>query len=178
VVDPRHPVVRSLGPEDWAVLRDLRLRSLADAPSAFISTYDREASLGEATWRHRLTDGRSFAGFDGAVAVGVAAGVPGRPGRPTERELVGMWVAAPYRRRGVARRLLEAVAGWARDDGATTLSLGVTDVNAGARAAWLRMGLRPTGRSEPVWNDPSRHIEILELDLGPGPPGAPGRRSG
>ena len=178
MVYPGQPVVRALCPDDWALLRDLRLRSLADAPSAFISTYDREASLGEVTWRHRLTDGRSLAAFDGETAVAVAAGVAGRPGHPSERELVGMWVAVPYRRRGVARSLFEAVAAWARDDGATVLALGVTEVNRGARAAWLRMGLQPTGRIEAAWNDPTRHIEILRVDLDPRGPGHVDGRSG
>jgi GNAT superfamily N-acetyltransferase len=157
--------VRRLRPDDWEQLRELRLASLADAPSAFTSTHDREAALGETTWRQRLDDGASFAAIDGPGAIGLASGGPGRPGRPDVRELVGMWVAAPYRRRGVARMLVERVAAWASGDGATTLTLGVTDSNPGARAAYLRMGLAPTGLVEPVWNDPTRQIEFLAVEL-------------
>jgi len=175
---PTDPVitVQRIWPDDWRILRDLRLASLADAPYAFTSSVDREASFAEATWRQRLAGDPSFAAFDGDQAIGLAGGVPGRPGPGVVRELVGMWVAAPYRRRGVSRMLFEAVATWATEQGATTLTLGVTEGNHGARAAYLRMGLRPTGVTEPVWNDPTRKIEILGVDLPtPGRDVSPGR---
>ena len=42
-------------PADWETWRDLRLRALRDSPSAFGSTYDREATYDKALWRDRLS---------------------------------------------------------------------------------------------------------------------------
>ena len=43
-----------LGTDDWKIFRDVRLRSLADAPAAFGSRYDDWVSAPEVRWRARL----------------------------------------------------------------------------------------------------------------------------
>ncbi len=76
-----------------------------------------------------------------------------------------MWVAPSHRRQGVALAPLDRVAGWAKSEGASTLCLGVLEDNHGARAAYLGMGLRPTGRTMAVHDDPTRTIEVMALAL-------------
>ena len=62
--------VRRLGPDDWGVFREIRLRSLADSPDAFGSTLEREQGFTEDEWRQRLS-GPVYAVTDpGPVAVG------------------------------------------------------------------------------------------------------------
>jgi len=152
--------------DDWALIRTLRLGALRDAPGAFTSSYDREAAFDETSWRDRARTGQWFVAFDGTDAVGVACGIDGSGDGGLRRELVGMWVAPTHRRQGVAARLLDAVAGWARSQGATTLALGVVEGNEPARLAYLTMGLVPTGEQVPVWDDPSRFVEMMEMPLG------------
>jgi len=76
-----------------------------------------------------------------------------------------MWVAASHRRRGVARHLLDAVAVWAVEEGASTLRLGVREGNPGARAAYVRMGLESSGIAMASLAAPDEGIELLALDL-------------
>jgi GNAT superfamily N-acetyltransferase len=154
-------------PDQWERARAVRLRSLADSPSAFASTHRREAALTAEEWRRRLDRSLTLVAVDGGEEVGTAAGVPPWTDDPGARELVGMWVAPAHRGRGVARALLARVATWAEGEGAARLRLGVLDGNAGARAAYLRMGMRPIGVVEPLGSQPERTIEILECRLHP-----------
>jgi hypothetical protein len=45
------PPVRPVGPDDWALLKHVRLTALADAPEAFYSTLVKEEHRTEAEWR-------------------------------------------------------------------------------------------------------------------------------
>ncbi len=55
-------------------------------------------------------------------------------------------VPAALRRRGLARGILAAAAGWALTAGAGTLALAVTEANAPARALYSGVGLAVAGR--------------------------------
>jgi GNAT superfamily N-acetyltransferase len=55
-------------------------------------------------------------------------------------------VEAAHRREGHAARLTRAAAAWARDRGAVTLALAVTDDNAPARALYDRLGMAEAAR--------------------------------
>jgi len=159
--------VRALSPDDWRTIRSIRLRSLEESPDAFVSTHRHEAAFDEPNWRHRATTCRWFVAVDEGTTIGVAGGVDGWSDDPDDRELVGMWVAPSHRGRGVARRLLDAVGSWAASEGAVTLHLGVRGGNHGARAAYLRMGLRPTGVTMASKAAPDEPFEVLALDLTP-----------
>ena len=87
--------------------------------------------------------GRTYlaAVVDGTVVgyAGLAAG--------EEAQVMTVGVAAPYRRRGIARQLLEAILAAARADGSRTVLLEVRASDAGAQrlyegAGFARIGLR------------------------------------
>ncbi len=124
-------------------------------------------AFNESTWRHRAATGRWFVATEEGAPVGVAVGVDGWSDDPTVRELVGMWVAPSHRGRGVARRLLDVVGAWTGSEGATTLDLGVREGNHGARAAYLRMGLKASGATMASHGTPGESIEVMVLDLAP-----------
>ncbi len=158
--------IRAVAAEDWEVVRAPRLRALLDAPEAFTSTHDRESAYDESDWRRFTSACQWFVAIDDEEVVAMAGGYPAH-GRAQVREVIGMWVVPARRREGTARALLDHIAGWARDQGAARLRLGVDAGNAGARATYLRCGLRPTGKTEPVAGDPTRNIEVMERHLAP-----------
>lgn len=55
-------------------------------------------------------------------------------------------VVPDFRREGVARELVGAIAQWAADIGAAHFALAVTEANKEARALYLRLGMAETGR--------------------------------
>ena len=71
-------VVRAATVEEWQVLRDIRLEALRDAPTAFGSTYSKQAAYIEADWRRRISRGATFfafaSGHDPATPDGLVGG--------------------------------------------------------------------------------------------------------
>jgi GNAT superfamily N-acetyltransferase len=146
-------VVRRLQPDDWQVLRDIRLAALADSPSAFASTLSREEAFTEDDWRWRLRNGCSVVVTDSAQGepVGLAGGYL-HEGVP---ELIAMWVHPTRRGTGAAELLVEAVADWAREQDAARLRLWVVEGNDRAERVYRRLGFAPTGAAQPVPGNPS-----------------------
>ena len=56
-------LVRETVPGDWQALRDIRLEALRDHPSAFGSSYAREAVRDEEHWRGRSSGGGMFLAY-------------------------------------------------------------------------------------------------------------------
>jgi GNAT superfamily N-acetyltransferase len=149
-------VVREVGPDEWELLRDVRLAALAEAPYAFGSTYAREAAFTEEQWRGRLAS-RSltlFAFADG-LADGQPAGIAGGYVEDGVADLVSMWVRPVARGLGVGEALVTAAADWARAHDHDTLYLWVTESNEPARRLYERCGFTLTGERQPLPSDPS-----------------------
>jgi GNAT superfamily N-acetyltransferase len=158
--------VRRLGPQDWEISRDVRLTALAEAPYAFMSTLARELQFDQQVWQQRLSSlsaATFLAWVDGSPA-GTATGKIDDPDDeftvPGSWQLVGMWVEPRARGTGVADRLVEAVSEHARENGASSITLWVTEINVRARAFYLRIGFAPTGERQPVREDEPDHWEM------------------
>ncbi|HEY3088205.1 MAG TPA: GNAT family N-acetyltransferase [Jatrophihabitantaceae bacterium] len=157
--------IRRIGPDDWKMLRATRLAALQDAPEAFESTYEGSLAFGEDEWRRRAGTHPVFLAFVGEQPVGMAIGLFDEDTRPGSRDLVSMWVSPAVRGRGVAGRLIGAIAEWARAGGARELHLWVVVGNAAARGAYDRAGFVATGEQQPVHGAGSRIEERLVLAL-------------
>jgi ribosomal protein S18 acetylase RimI-like enzyme len=160
---------------DWQALRQLRLRALADAPDAFASTLEAELAFPDEVWRQRAEGGPASANFiarEGGVDVGLA-GVFAEPDAPGRMHLVSMWVDPRYRRRGVARVLVDQAVRWAAQRRAREVVLWVADHNTAARRLYEQLGFRPTGERQPLPSNPARSESLLRLPLR-----APGQQQG
>ncbi len=137
------PVVRPLGPDDWATLARVRLTALADAPHAFYSTLAAEEHRTQAQWRASAASAEWFAALDddGAPA-GLVAVLHGGLGEeaPGDAMLISMWVAPPYRGSGLADELVDRAVNATADAGEQRLALWVRTGNARAIAAYQRFG--------------------------------------
>jgi predicted GNAT family acetyltransferase len=151
-------VLLRVTPDDWAILRDVRLRALADSPDAFGSTLEREQDLEEKEWRRRSVrpvwvaqvDGRpvAMAGtflHDGALLVW------------------GMWTDPAHRGQGLARALLDALIGPAVAEG-RPVALHVNVANPGARAFYEGYGFVATGELEPLRPGSEQRIELMRIN--------------
>jgi ribosomal protein S18 acetylase RimI-like enzyme len=173
--------VRRLRVGEGPAIRQLRLRALRDAPYAFSSSLAQEEQDAPGHWDGLAA--RSEAATDSVVFVAVAAdafvgmiGAYVSEGDPPAAGVWGMWVAPEARRGGVASRLLDAVAGWARATGAARLELSVSDRAAAASALYRLRGFLPTGETRPLPSDGSATEVFLARALSP-VPSSPSARS-
>ena len=129
--------VRRIKRGESELYKELRLRSLRDAPEAFGSTHESALKRGPASWIEQAdgsshgSDRSTFLAFIDDQAAGLAAvyrlEAPGDVG-----ELIQVWVAPEYRRRGVALALLEAAMKWASENNFRAVTAGIMAGNAGA----------------------------------------------
>ena len=155
-------LIRETAPDEWPVLRDIRLTALADAPDAFASTYAREAAFGETDWRARIAGGGSFLAYLPEIDASEPAGLAGCFERePGVVALVSMWVRPKARGHGVGAALIAAVIDWAKVNDATAVHLWVNEDNHPARLLYERCGFVPAGERQPLPSDP----RLYEVDM-------------
>ena len=160
-----------LGEDDWAVFREIRLRSLLDSPDAFGSTYGEESSQTERAWRDwaagRWRGGVAavFAGrAEDGTAVGTATGAE-YDAEPGLGHVYAMWVAPDARTAGVGRALLDAVETWAHGRACRRLTLRVTESNAAARAFYDACGFIESEGRSPLREGSPLHVVTMTKEL-------------
>jgi GNAT superfamily N-acetyltransferase len=152
--------VRRLTPDDYALLKDLRLEALSDDPDAFGSTYEREHDRPDADWQRWFMNGAVFVARDPADAtVGLAAGYR-NPGDASVIHLVSMWVRPSHRGSGAADALVKVVLAWAESENASAVKLHVVGGNIRATKLYTRHGFYPTGNVTQRERDGAVEIEM------------------
>jgi ribosomal protein S18 acetylase RimI-like enzyme len=132
---------------DWEALRDIRLAALADAPYAFMATLAQEQEYDEPRWREWIAKAVFFLAWDDARPAGIIGAFVHDDGG---WHVISMWVSPAARGTGLAGRLMDAVIGHIRAQGALRATLWVTDGNDRARAFYEKHGFRGTGNRQPV----------------------------
>jgi ribosomal protein S18 acetylase RimI-like enzyme len=153
--------VRRMRPEEWRELRELRLESLQDSPTAFWRRYDEDLATTDAEWRERA-EAPCFAAVEADRFVGMAVG---GGGDEDERlaELYAMYVTPAARGRGVGEALVNAVVEWARAAGYARVRLMVNVDNDSAFRLYERCGFRDTGHREPLRDGPHVLREMVRV---------------
>ncbi len=172
--------------DDWAAIRDLRLRAVTDTPIAFVETPEQVLAVDEEGWRERARRNRHAAKsapasdsmqvvaiapdgrWVGSMVCFISEGSPGyvtepRPGA-RRANLVGVFVDPDWRAgAGVTDALLGEIARWAAGEkGLSELYLHVSDRNPRAIRSYEKRGFRATGIVDGMPGDPDdREIEMV-----------------
>lgn len=161
--------IRPVLADEWRRWREVRLRMLRDDADFFSTRYDDMVREPEATWRDWVAG--AAAGTQKTLFVaeedGRWLGVVGAFARvnPSEVQLISMWVDPAARGRGIARRLIEAVARWTRDRGSSRVVLFVQEANTPAQALYERAGFRMTGDRTPAGGSRSAFKLVLAASV-------------
>jgi len=156
--------VRRGGPEDANQLRAIRLESLRDTPQAFGATFADANSWPWTRWQQVADQWHYFLAERDGVVVGMISGACHEE-LPGVCSMYGMYVTPEVRGTGLAARLVEAVAQWARDQGTSQLLLHVTTEVARARAFYEKIGFRATGETITMERDPSIRLIAMVKSL-------------
>jgi len=161
--------IRRVRPDEWRRWREVRLRMLRDDADFFSTRYDDMVREPDATWRDWVAG--AAAGEEKTLFVaeedGRWLGVVGAFARvdPLEVQLISMWVDPAARGRGLAQKLIRAVAGWALGRGSNRVVLFVQEANTPAQALYEKAGFRPTGDRAPAGGGRSAFKLVLAASV-------------
>lgn len=158
-------------PADVDRYRNLRLRALADSPSAFATTLEEAEQFPDEVWRTRVDgaaagpDSTLYLASDGDGAdVGLVAAVRNTVESSTA-ELISMWVAPDARRSGAGADLVRRVIDWASESGYRNVELWVVRGNDSAERLYRKLGFVETGDIKALPSDPCLNELRMRLDL-------------
>jgi ribosomal protein S18 acetylase RimI-like enzyme len=152
----------------WADYRALRLRALQEEPQAFGQSYDGACAHPNELWQHRLRDARDgtswlvFARQAGRLVGMVGAFRTDDDRRSGRATVVGTYVEATVRGRGVGRRLLEALLERLADDESVEVArLGVNQDQEAAVRLYAGAGFQVVAEGVVTLGDGVLHREFV-----------------
>jgi ribosomal protein S18 acetylase RimI-like enzyme len=142
--------LRTIDSTDVAAFKALRLTALRECPTAFSSSYEEECDIPLAEAAQRLVPDRNraiFGAFEGDHLVATVGLQRERMRKLAHKAVIwGVYVAPPFRRRGVGRMLLERALAHARSMPALLqVTLGVNTLNTAAIRLYESLGFERFG---------------------------------
>jgi len=146
-----------LRPAESSDLQDLLalVESCAGAPRWTRNTWQQVLEASAATHRIVLVaeSAKECVGFG---VLGLAA---------DDAEIESLAVSTAWRRRGIAKRICEALLGWARARGGRRASLEVRMSNAAARGLYESLGFHGIAVRDGYYRDPDEDALVMTIEL-------------
>jgi ribosomal protein S18 acetylase RimI-like enzyme len=161
--------IREVGAAEGLAYREIRLRALRAAPTAFASTFDEESAHPDDFWQDLVarTAGAMEAAIlavdrgDGTFAGTAFVRVSAEP--PHDGYVGAMWVDEDLRGAGWADALLDEAERFSQRLGSAAVELWVSGSNPLAQRFYERNGYRPTGVEEPQSSGIIAHMLLKPL---------------
>ena len=141
--------IKPLLPNDWPLLKTVRLRALAENPEAFGTTLTQASAWDDARWQENarrftlLPPAASFLAYADDLPCGMVncftAETP-----PNTAEMTAFWVAPEQRGQGIGEALVAGIVDWAKSQGVTTLQAWVVEDNYRALGFYKKLGFQET----------------------------------
>ena len=155
--------IRHVQADEMDAFRRIRLEALRSDPSYFASSYKDWATLSVEEWRQRLQN-PVFIAFRDSEPVGITGLLQQRASKMAHRATIIMvYVRKSQRGTGLAKKLLDMVADYARNIGVLQLELTVSAENPAAIRFYLREGFSEVGRIPAGFLHDGREIDDVMM---------------
>lgn len=156
--------VLHLRDEDWAILRDARLRALHENAESFAGDYDEESSRDQQYWRDQL-DVQDWCAVvvDGVTAAIMGVDVVERHG--CNCWVHGCWVDPAYRGTGLTHMMIDWLDGLSMSRDWVRQGLGVWPENIRAITVWERLGFEACSTPQPSRRRPGQVYVAMRRDV-------------
>jgi ribosomal protein S18 acetylase RimI-like enzyme len=169
MTDSSQVQIRRLMPADARLYREIRLEALQKAPEAFGSTFEHECSQLLAQFVDALTKADVFGAFRETDLLGMAGYITQAGAKQAHKGLLwGMYVRSIARGTGVAKRLVEAVLGHARER-VELVQLAVVSENEAAQRLYRSCGFVAYGHEVHALKQGGRYYDevLMAVALDP-----------
>lgn len=160
--------IRSLRPEEWKLLRQIRLEALKLHPNYYASNYDDTAKITEVEWRMRLSSALSciFGLFKAGEIIGIT-GIYVREDTPYAARLVMSYIKPEYRKKNLSKLLYEARIDWTiKQKNLKIIKVSHRIDNIASKRAIHSHGFIFKDQEKIKWPDGAEDFELkYELDL-------------
>jgi GNAT superfamily N-acetyltransferase len=146
--------IRRIRVGESELFRQVRLKSLQDAPYAFSATYESALARSPESWREQAdrtaqgSDRATFIAFSDDRPVGIAA-LYRLEDQADKGEILQVWVDSEHRGTSVARDLMDVIFKWASENTFHKIIVGVTQVNIRALKFYTKYGFKIIDRTLP-----------------------------
>ena len=143
--------IRQITAQDLELFKEIRLEALQNHPEVFASGYELEKGDPDSKWLERIAanDGRSSIIYTAlwnnrlAGMIGIFRGQ--FPKNKHSGTIWGVYCRPDHRKQGIATRMLETCANWARERTMRVLKLNVVTTNSAAIRCYAGYGFQVYG---------------------------------
>jgi ribosomal protein S18 acetylase RimI-like enzyme len=160
------PDIKLLVPDDWWLLRQIRLTALQESPESFLAQYDEELTFSQDRWRFEFDRGDWYVGFRQKNAMSMVGCTREKATPQSECFIEYLWVDPDARGSGVAFHLLTNIIERLQVAGVRRAFLWIMDGNDRAERLYSRVGFVSSKIRQPLTARPGRSEELMQYDRG------------
>lgn len=148
-------LIKKLVETDWQVLKEIRLKALAESPLAYGEYYENAIKKNDEVWKSRAQGNDESATFI-AFSNHKPAGMVSCFKNENSVQLVAMWADPNFRRVGIGTKLVNKVIEFASEKSIPTVHLWVTVGKTDANSFYTAFGFQATEEFDKL-NETSDH---------------------
>lgn len=165
---PEAEIVK-LTPDDWELLKDMRLRALQTDPLAFGRTYNEELQLRDEDWKEKLAEPDSewfFSKKDDKFIAMAGIHFAKRATIQHRAEIVGVFVEPEYRKQGIGEDLMRKIIAKLKANSRTAkIELNVRTPQEPAIEMYKKLGFRTVGIHEKNAKIEGKYYDMISMEL-------------